>query len=211
MHREALICLFRRKRLPGHQVVLIGCEHHSSPEHAEERRLPFINDLDDPIGFIGCVQPHRRFGVELRQAERHNSHGLELRKPIEHTRQGVVEHVTIVDARTHDDLATDFDPVVEECSKPAQTHPAARILQHPVPDVVVGCVNRHVQRRQSLGNDPFQIGFGEAGKGREVAVEKAQPIVIVLEIQTSTHALRKLIDEAKLAVVVARANTIKHC
>ena len=71
-------------------------------------------------------------------------------------------------------------------------------------------MDRHVQRRESLGDHSLEIGLGEAGQRREVAVEEAQPVVVVLEVETAAHPLGQLVDEAELAVVVARADAVEQ-
>ncbi len=67
-----------------------------------------------------------------------------------------------------------------------------------------------MQRRQPLGDHSFEVALGEAGQRREVAVQEAQPVVVVLQVQASAHALRELVDEAELAVVVARADPVEQ-
>ena len=71
-------------------------------------------------------------------------------------------------------------------------------------------MDRHVQRRQALGHHPFQVGLGEARERREVPIEEGEAIVVVLHVQAAPHATRQLMDEAELAVVVARADPIEH-
>ena len=67
-----------------------------------------------------------------------------------------------------------------------------------------------MQRRQPLGDHPLEVGLGEAGERREVPVQEAQPVVVVLQVQAAAQALRQLVDEAELAVVVARADPVEH-
>ena len=172
--------------------------------------LPRPDDVDHALGLGRRVQPHRRLGVELRQAERHDGHRRELGEPVEHAGQRVVEHVAVVDAGAHHDLAAHLDAVIEQRPQPPQAHAAALVLQHPVAHVVVGRVDRHVQRRQALGDHPLEVGLGEPGERGEVAVQEAQPVVVVLQVQAPPHALGQLVDEAELAVVVARAHPVEH-
>ena len=67
-----------------------------------------------------------------------------------------------------------------------------------------------VQRRQALGHDPLEVGLGEPGERREVPVQEAQPVVVVLQVEAAAHALGQLVDEAELAVVVAGADPVEH-
>jgi len=74
----------------------------------------------------------------------------------------------------------------------------------------VGGVDADVQRRQSFGDHPLQIGLGEPSERREVAVQKAQPVIVVLQVQALAEALGQLVDEAELAVVVAGAHSVEN-
>ena len=85
----------------------------------------------------------------------------------------------VVDTGADHDLAVDLDAVVEQGPQPAQAGGAPPVAQHAGPDLGIGGVNAHPQRRQALGDDPFEVGLGEAGEGGEVAVEERQPVVVV--------------------------------
>ena len=71
-------------------------------------------------------------------------------------------------------------------------------------------MDAHVQRAEALGDDPLEVGLGEARERREVAVEERQSVVVVLDVQARAQALRQLVDEAELAVVVARAHLVEQ-
>ena len=51
------------------------------------------------------------------------------------------------------------------------------------PDVGIGGVDAHVERAQPLGDDPLEVGLGEAGERGEVPVEERQAVVVVLEVE----------------------------
>ena len=87
---------------------------------------------------------------------------------------------------------------------------AARVAQHAGPQRRVGRVDADVQRRQALGDDALEVGLGEAGQRREVPVQEAQPVVVVLQVQAAAQALGQLVDEAELAVVVARPDPVEQ-
>ena len=74
----------------------------------------------------------------------------------------------------------------------------------------IGGVDAHVERAQPLGHDSFEVGLGEAGECRVVAVQERQPVVVVLHVQAAPEAGRQLVDEAELAVVVARAHLVEE-
>ena len=67
-----------------------------------------------------------------------------------------------------------------------------------------------MQRRQALGDDPLEVRLGEPCQGREVAVQEAEPVVVVLEVEAAAHPLRQLVDEAELTVVVAGPDAVEH-
>ena len=71
-------------------------------------------------------------------------------------------------------------------------------------------MDAHVQRAQLLGDDALEIGLGEPSERRVVAVKERQPVVVVLHVEAAAQAGRQLVDEAELAVVVARAHLIEE-
>ena len=85
----------------------------------------------------------------------------------------------------------------------------APIAQQARAHLGVGRVDAHVQRAELLGDDPLEIGLGETREGREIAVEKRQPEVVVLQVQAAAHPLGELVDEAERAVVVAGLHPIE--
>ena len=115
-----------------------------------------------------------RGSVEYRLTpERHHTDGGQVREAVEDADHRVVEYVAVVDARADHDLAVHLDAVVEQRAQPAQARGAAAVAKHrpSAPrDRWRGC---HVERTESLGDDPLEIGLREAGEGGEVPVEEA--------------------------------------
>ena len=109
---------------------------------------------------------------------------------VEDAGERVVERLAVVDPGAHDDLAAHLDAVVEERAQPAQARRASRVAQHPRAQLGIGGVDADVQRRQPLGDDPLEVGLGEPGQRREVPVQEAQPVVVVLQVQAPAQALR---------------------
>ena len=120
-----------------------------------------------------------------------------------------VQHGAIVEPGADHDLAVHLDAVVEKTPQPTQAHRSPAVAKHAGADLGVGSVDRDVQRRQALVDDTFEVRLGEAGEGREVAIEERQPVVVVFYVQAPAHALWKLVDEAELAVVVTSADAIE--
>lgn len=66
-----------------------------------------------------------------------------------------------------------------------------------------------VQRRQSLIDNSLQVGLREAGQSGEVPVQKAEAVIVILQIQALSHPGWQLIDETERTVIVARSNSIE--
>ena len=206
---EALVRRERRERAAGEQVVLVGGEGEPPAECVGEHRLPPLDHVDHRAGLGASVRSHLRLAVVGAHAEWHHADRRECRETVEDAEECVVEHGAVVDPGAADDLTVHLDARVEDRTEPPQARRATTITQQAGPHVGVGGVNAHVQRREALGDDPFEVGFGEAGQGREVAVEERQPIVVVLQRQARAHTRRELMDEAERTVVVARTHTIE--
>ncbi len=71
-------------------------------------------------------------------------------------------------------------------------------------------MDAHVERRQPFGDDALEVGLGEPRERREVAVQERQPVVVVLQVQALAQPWGQLVDEAELAVVVARAHLVEQ-
>ena len=183
--------------------------HETAPERRQVDVLPVLDGIDHRPRLGDGVFAQVGLRIEAGETEWHDGDGGQFRILVEDSGQRVVEPRPVVDARAHHDLATDLDPVVEQRPQPAQARRPAAVAQHRRPQLGVGRVDRHVQRRQPLGDHPLEVGLGEPGQRREVAVQEAQPVVVVLEVQASAHALGQLVDEAELAVVVAGADPVE--
>ena len=71
--------------------------------------------------------------------------------------------------------------------------------------LVVPGVQRDVQRRQTQLLDAREVVFVEVREGREIAVQKREPVVVVLHRQGRSKAGRDLVDEAETAAVATHA------
>ena len=210
MHREPVVSFGGRERAIGHHVVLVGGVDDPSAEGHEVHVLPVLDGVDHGARFLARVHAQVGLRVEAGDPQRDDGNGRQLRVLVEDARERVVEPCPVVDTGTDDDLAADLDAVVEEGAQPAQARRSPAVAQHRRPQVGIGRVDRDVEGRQALGHDSFEVGLGEPGQRREVAVEEAQPVVVVLEVEALAHALGQLVDEAELAVVVAGADAVEH-
>jgi len=166
--------------------------------------------VDDGLRLGQRVRTHARLGVEPADPEGYDAQRGEVGEAIEDPSHRVVEDRAVVQAGAHDDLAVHLDAVVEQGSQPAQAGGAPPVSQHLHAHLGVGGVDRHVERAQPLGHHPLEVRLGEAGERREVPVEEAQPVVVVLQVEALPQARWQLVDEAELAVVVAGAHLVEQ-
>ena len=207
---QVVVGVERRERPSGQEEVLVGGVHQAPAQRVDEPLLPRGHDVDDPLRLRPGVRSHLGLGGVVAHPERHDAHRRRAGEPVEHAEQGVVEHVTVVDAGAHHHLPVHLDAGVEQRREPPEAGGAAPVAQQPGPQLGIGGVDAHVQRAQLLGDDALEIGLGEAGERGEVAVEERQPVVVVLQRQALPHARGQLVDEAERAVVVARAHAVEH-
>jgi hypothetical protein len=168
-----------------------------------------FNELDHDHSLRFGVGPHRLLVVETAHSERHARDAGELGVLVENARQRPLQDVAVVDARADDDLAVHLDATVQERPQPAQACGAPAVAEHAGAHLGVGRVDRDEQRREPFGQDPFEVRLGEAGEGREVAVQERQAVVVVADIKALAHALGQLVYETELAVVVAGPDPVK--
>ena len=207
---EALVGGGRREGPLGHQVVLVGGEDHPPTEGVEEGLLPLLHEVAHRGG-LGRVWGRMASSWEnVLTPSGHAGHGGQARVAVEHPGQGVLQDGAVVAARAHHDLAVDLDAPVEQGTEPPQAGGPPPVAQQSGPHLGIGGVDGDEQRAEPLGQHPLQVHLGEPGQGGEVAVEERQPVVVVLQRQAAPHPLGQLVDEAELAVVVARPHPVEH-
>jgi hypothetical protein len=209
-HLEAAVPRGPGKWQARTQVQLVGGMDDRAPEDRPVPLLPRLDERHSSGGLFPRVHPHPRLGVVAREAERHHGYREQLGEVLEETVQRGVEHVTVVHAGAQHHLGVGLDPVVEQLAQPPQARSPALVAQHLCPAPRLRCVDAHVERGQPLLHHALQVGLGETGERGEVPVEEAQPVVVVLRVQAAAHALRQLVDEAELAVVVTGVDAVEH-
>ncbi len=207
---EAVIGLDGRERPAGEEVVLVRRVHEAPTDGLHAQLLPLLDEVDDGTGLIRGVGTHRGLGGVVAHPQGHARHGGEVAVLVQDARQCRLEGAGVVDPRAHHDLSVHLDPSVEQGPQPAQAGRAPGIAQHPGPELRVGAVDGHEQRREPLGQDALEVELGETGEGGEVPVEERQPVVVVLQVQAAPHSLGELVDEAELAVVVAGSDPVEE-
>ena len=181
---QVVVGVERRERPSGEQVVLVGRVDQPPAERGDEPLLPRVDDVDDPLAPRPRVCGRISGSVVWSLTPSGTTPTVaSAREAVEHAEQRVVEHVAVVDARAHHDLAVHLDAGVEQRREPAQAGGAAPVAQQPGPQLGIGGVDAHVQRAELLGDDALEVGLGEAGERGEVAVEERQPVVVVLQRQ----------------------------
>ena len=71
-------------------------------------------------------------------------------------------------------------------------------------------MHRDIQGREALLFNALPIGSRQVGEGEIRAVEKAEPVVVVLEIKAPALPRRLLIDETEGALVVALLEAVEQ-
>jgi hypothetical protein len=207
---EAFVGLGRRKRPLGHQVVLVGGEHHAPPDGGEERLLPLLHRVADRSRLASGVRSHRLLLGEPAHPEGHAGHRGQRGVAVEHAGEGVGQDRSVVLAGAHHHLPVDLDAALEQGLEPPQAGRPAAVPQQLGADVGIGGVDGHEQRAEPLGQHPLEVHLGEPGERGEVAVEEREAVVVVLQGQAAPHPLGKLVDEAELAMIVAGADPVEH-
>ncbi len=117
---------------------------------------------------------------------------------------GLGQHRAVVPARAEDDLQVQLEAGRRE---PLQSGSrAGRGPSHQADaGLVVPGVQRHVQRREAQLLDAREVGLVEVRERREVAVQKGEPVVVVLHGEAGAQPGRDLVDEAEATAVAAHA------
>ena len=146
MHRKVAVRLLVGEWTLCHEVVLVGGEHHAMTDGMHEDVLPVLDRVDHCLGLLARMQPHRRFFVELAEAQWDDCDGFEIGILVEHAGHRAIEDLSVVDAGAQHDLAAHDDAVVEQGAQPSQAHAAAWVLQHACPHIGIRCVDADVER-----------------------------------------------------------------
>ena len=121
-----------------------------------------------------------------------------------------VERRAVVDARTQHHLRIRLDADVRQPAQLLADVGRGLIAEQVAPQFRLRRVHGDVNRRESLLRESLPVRVGEIGERDEVAVKEAQAIVVVLDVQRLTHALRIAFEEAEEAVVVADLDAVER-
>jgi hypothetical protein len=192
------------------------------------RHLPFVQMqriVPAWLPFPGCIDPFRRLVDLDRGFDRLRSLPLEtiLGQPNRHycnclhnwierrqVANTLMEHLTVVDLRQRNDLSMHRHADPTETPDLFQDIRHIGLAQQHRPQRAVGSVDGNVLRAEALLLDPLPVRLRQVGKGHEIAVQKTETIVIVLQVERTAQPFWHLGQKAERAFVVAGAQTIKE-
>jgi hypothetical protein len=100
------------------------------------------------------------------------------------------QHHTVVHAGRHHDLGMKFDPVLSKLTQLRYDFRSCRVAQK-VPAYDGICrVDRYIQWRQAVLDNPADVRSLEVGQGRKVSIPKGKPVVIVADVQDLPQPIR---------------------
>ena len=143
-------------------------------------------------------------------ADRDNRDVLHRRMQRRQVADRAVERVAVVDAGAEHDLRVRLDA---ERAEPAQLLAdigRGLVAEQIAPQLGLRRMHRDVDRREPLLFEPLPVVLGEVRERDEVAVEEAQPVVVVFHVERLPHALRVALEEAEEAAVVADPDAVER-
>ena len=207
---EILVLVLVWQRATGEEVVLVGGVDEAATEQRRRSAPATLDDLEDRASLVGGVRAHRLLAGVAADTERDDADRGKSRIALQNAGHRVLERLGVVHPRADDDLAMHLDAVLEEQAQPSQARRAAPVAQHLGAQVGIGGMDRDVQRREPLLDDPLEVELGEPCQRREVAVEKGETEVVVLHVEALPHPLGELVDETESTVVVTGADAVEQ-
>src|SRR5262249_46242599 len=106
-----------------------------------------------------------------------------------------------------DDLGVKPDPVSSEVAELLDDIGGGRVTQQPAPGDWVGSVDRDIQRREPVLDDPLNVLRLEVGEGGKIAILEREPVIVVPDVEHLPEPFGKAVDEAEIAAVGAAADS----
>ena len=122
------------------------------------------------------------------------------------SRSDCLEHLAVVQAGDDDHLAVELDAARGEPRQLLDDVGDARVVEQDLARLPRRGVDRDVERREAVLEDPRDVALLHVGERREVAVGERQPVVVVAHVERLPETLRESLDEAELALVGAAAD-----
>ena len=145
---------------------------------------------------------------ELGHAHGDHRYAVHRRIQLRQIPKRLVQGRSGVDSGAGDDLAVHGDVVPGKALHDVDGLPRPPVFQHPAPQLPVCGVDGHIDGGDAQVDDPLDLPLGEVGQGEVIPHEKAEPRVVILEIQALPHPLGHLVHKAENAVVSAGAGPV---
>ena len=164
----------------------------------------FFHNVDDLSAGL-CIVGHLRVQIfaVIRNAAGHGCNALHHGGQLQQVGKGAAQLVAVVHAAAKHQLTVDGNAALHQTGQVLEHLAAALIGQHPHPQLGVGGVHRDIDRRDVHLDDAVDLVILHIGHSDVVTEQKAQPLVIILEIQALAHTRGQLVDEAEHTVVGA--------
>ena len=116
------------------------------------------------------------------QPQGHDSQGLYGREEICQISHGPLQFRAVVQAWTEHHLGVQCNAGSRQLPQLFQDWRNTLFAQQLFAQNGVGAMDRDVERRQSLLDDPGQFNRLQVGQGNVIAIEEGKPIVLVLDV-----------------------------
>ena len=116
--------------------------------------------------------------------------------------------VTVVPAGANHDLPVHDDTGLAEGLDIVQRPGGVLVAKHGAVQLWVGGVDGDVDGADVQVNDPLGLALRQVGEGDVVAQQKAQPGIVILEVQRGAHTRRHLVHKAEQAVIGTGAHFV---
>lgn len=117
------------------------------------------------------------------------------------------QFLPVVYARHYDELRVHLYAVLAKPAHPLNQFHGGGICHQPLPHVVRIRVHGYVKRAEAEADYPLRFLVREVGQRDVTAADETEPVIVVLDVKSVAHSLRKLVDEAEHALVQAAHGT----
>ena len=167
-------------------------------------------DARDGLERAGAVEGDelRQMLAVLREPDGNDGDGAHLRIERRKVLHRLLQGLPVVVAGAADDLAIHRDPALGETPDEGVALRRAGVPEQLCAQFGVGRVDRDIDGADVQVDDALDLALGEVRERDVVAGEKAQPRVVVLEVERLAHPTRELVDKAEQAVVPAGTGAV---
>ena len=188
---KVLIELRRGNGPPRLEIPLIAGVDDALAVAALALIAKLLHNVDDSgagLGIIGGLL--EQILAIIRHTAGHSGNALHHRGQLQQVAQGAAKLFAIIDAPAEHQLTVDGDAALHQTGQILEHFTAPLVGQHPDTELGVGGVHRDVDRRDVHLDDAVDLVILHIGHGDVVAEQKAQPLVIILEIQALKMCIR---------------------